>query len=267
MLLTSKENKPTELLIPEGSVEKALIQALTAVDVPFEPRQGKCYAFALPTLEMMVTINRTKNIPGNLRKKDNTAVMGIVGSDVATEYNLASPEPFEPEEKEWRQIPLATPKVKMAWMTTPNAQQEFGELDRTSQEAWQKLTSGVIYASYPQIAWDYLYQMKGIAVPIYEDTTTESSARISPQRIEKVAGKVEAQWYNTPTNYLIADLIEGGTTMQANELSYFAEIMPFIANILLTAMEKATSTDLQRQQDLMSIVYEAKQLEKKQSNK
>ncbi|MDQ5951227.1 MAG: hypothetical protein QG639_504, partial [Patescibacteria group bacterium] len=262
MLIQSKENKPTEILIPEGSVEKALLQALTAVDVPFEPRQAKCYAFALPTLEMLVTINRTKNIPGNLRKKDNTAVMGIVGSDVATEYNLASPEPFDPAAKEWRQVPLATPKVKMAWMTTPNAQQKFGELERNSADAWQKLTSGVIYASYPQIAADYLDIMQGITLPLYEETSALPSSRIPKQRIEKAAGKVEAQWYNTPTNYLIADLIEGGTTMQANKLTYFAEIMPFIANVLLTAMEKASPADLQRQQDLIGIVYEAKSIQK-----
>jgi ATP phosphoribosyltransferase len=269
MLLKSVENKPTELLIPEGSIEKALLKVLAVMDVPFEPRKDRCYAFALPTLEMMVTINRAKSIPVNLRKVDNTAVLGITGEDIVDEFNFTSRKPFDQFGSDsWKEVQLQTPPARLSAMKTPNAEERFGKLDRTLPETWQKWTTGVVFASYPQIAADYLFKRWNLSLPVYEDVTDILPSQLPDARIEKVSGKVEAQWWTTPTNSLVIDVIEGGDTMKANSLEEVGMIMREIAPILLIAFEKARDVDETRRDDLVELIWRGKEkIEKVEKDK
>lgn len=259
MNIVNKENKPTQVLIPGGRWEEAVLQALDTANIVVEQASPKQLRLQVPKLQMELLINRAKEVPAALRKKDSTAVLGITGEDIIKEYNLASPDPFSPLDTEnYEPLPLPylfpdLPKSRLMWLLTPNAQDENGDFSG----GWNEWTAGVIFSSYPLLAATYLRQRFDLNLPVYSDVSGENVATLPNARIEKVSGKVEAQFYSNPTNYLIADIVENGETSKANNLMELSPILSSIGVVMLTALEKATKLDIQRREDLIGILFDA----------
>lgn len=259
MLIKSIENKPTYLAWPSGEWSESLLQAVMTAGIGVEGKTEKSYVFSLPALNILCTICRSTDVPQAVQRITSRVKAGITGEDAIYEYATSNPDDLGYFEYEKNTISIgnlvpSAPKPQLRWGLTPNGRRKFGSEDWE----WNKLASGVIFTSYPRLAQRSMSGLTQTTLPIVDNAFSVGQFDTQKSRIERTPGKIEGLWRIYPYNYLIADIVDKGETATENEIELIGEpILSSISLQMLTSLEKVSSSDWSRLQQLLEIVAEA----------
>lgn len=225
-------DQKTYIAIPGGEWQDSLLRILTQTSIKLNRSSPRNYRIDLPSLNLVLIIARSKDVPDLVTTDSSKAVAGITGTDILIEKSQRSLTSITKKQNSDWLIPVddQAPKPTVYFGFTPNAYDKFGQ-----QASLEQVLTGLVISAYPILAQQYL-------------TTKGMSAEIQYQ-----AGKIEGLWQLLSNCYAVCDISSTGATREANQISLWESILQ-VQLVLFLNQDKLTNPDQQRINNLKEVL-------------